>query len=233
METTRTEMVLGPPPVRDTVGASVYRRLREAILNGRIPMGARINEFELASAWQISRTPIREALQRLEAEGLVQATPGRGMVVPRLSAAEIEELYTLREALEGMAARRAAERTTTQFLAQLNTQLKNYGIAMKQENVAQLIAADGALHDVITQMAQNRRLEHAIQTTRLRMHQVNARSFRLKGRASKTFREMAKVVAAIRTRDATRAEVSIREHLASLRSDVVVSFDELLAAEPD
>lgn len=232
METTRSEMVLGPPPVRATVGSSVYRQLRDAILHGRIPMGTRINELELASAWQISRTPIREALQRLEAEGMVQATPGRGMLVPRLSSAEIEELYAVREALEGMAARRAAEHTTTQFLAQLNTQLKNYGIALKQENVEQLIAADSALHDAIAQMAQNRRLEQAIQTTRSRVHQVHARSFRLKGRASKTFREMAKVVAAIRTKNAARAEVSLREHLASLRSDVIASFDELMAIEP-
>jgi len=225
-------MVLGPPPVRDTIGASVYQRLREAILIGRIPMGARINELELASAWQISRTPIREALRRLEAEGLVQATPGRGMLVPRLSSTEVEELYALREALEGMAARRAAERTATQFLAQLNTQLKNYGVALKQEDIAQLVAADAALHDAIAQMAQNRRLEQAIQSARSRVHQVHARSFRLKGRASKTFREMAKVVAAIRTKDAARAEVSLREHLASLRSDVVANFDELTATEP-
>lgn len=232
METTRSEMVLGPPPVRDTIGASVYRRLREAILIGRIPMGTRINELELASAWQISRTPIRDALQRLEAEGLVQATAGRGMLVPRLSSAEVEELYAVREALEGMAARRAAERTTTQFLAHLNTQLKNYGVALKQEDVVQLVAADGALHDVISQMAQNHRLEQAIQTTRSRVHQVHARSFRLRGRASKTFRELAKVVAAIRTKDAARAEVSLREHLASLRSDVIANFDELMAAEP-
>lgn len=232
MHTTISEMVFGPPPVRDTIGASVYRRLREAILIGRIPMGTRINELELASAWQISRTPIREALRRLEAEGLVQAAPGRGMLVPLLSPADVEELYALREALEGMAARHAAERTTAQFLAQLNTQLKNYGVALKQEDIAQLVAADGALHDAIVQMAQNRSLEQAIQTARSRAHQVHARSFRLKGRASKTFREMAKVVAAIRAKNAARAEANLRDHLASLRSDVVTNFDELMATEP-
>lgn len=223
---------LGPPPVRDTIGASVHRRLREAILTGRIAMGARVNELELASAWKISRTPIREALRRLEAEGLVEAVPGRGMVIPLLSRNDVDDWYTLREALEGMAARRAAERASAQLLTPLNTQIKNYGAALKREEIAQVVAADSALHDAIMQMAQSRRLEQAIQTARLRVHPVHVRSFTLKGRAGKTFREMAKVVAAVRARDGSRAEASMREHLASLRSDVVASFDDVMVLEP-
>src|SRR5512145_2874593 len=104
-EDSRRSAVMGPPPVRETVAAAAYRQLREAILAGRIPMGDRINEAELAAEWGISRTPIRDALRRLEAEGLVQASPGRGMVVPVLTRADVEELYALRESLDGMAAR--------------------------------------------------------------------------------------------------------------------------------
>src|SRR3970282_1560073 len=92
------EGLLGPPPLRETIGNPVYRRLREAVLTGRIPMGERINELELAAAWKISRTPIRDALRRLGAEGLLQAAPGRGMVVPLLRRSDLEELYRLREA---------------------------------------------------------------------------------------------------------------------------------------
>jgi len=226
------EAILGPPPARETVSGGVYRRLREAILTGRVPMGARINELELAAAWKISRTPIRDALRRLEAEGLVEAAPRRGMVVPVLSRADVEELYTVREALEGIAARHAADRATASFLAQLNTLIKGYGAAAKQDDASQLAAADAALHDAIIEMAQNRRLQQAIQAARLRVHQVHVRSFRLRGRAGRTFREMAKVVAAIRARDGARAEAAMREHLASLRGDVAASFEELVAREP-
>jgi DNA-binding transcriptional regulator YhcF (GntR family) len=109
--------LLGPPPARETISTAVYRQLREAILTARLPMGTRINEVELASDWRISRTPIRDALRRLEAEGLVQSAPGRGMIVPVLARADVDELYTMREGLEGMAARLAAERATPQFLA--------------------------------------------------------------------------------------------------------------------
>lgn len=223
-------MELGPPPVRETVGAAVYRRLRDVLLAGRIPMGARINEVELAATWKISRTPIRDALRRLEAEGLVAASPGRGMVVPVLTPADVDGLYAVREALEGMAARRAAERATPQFLAQLNGLIKSYGTAVKQENLEQLVATDGALRDAITRMAQSDHLEQAIAAARLRVHHIHARSFRLRGRPGKTFREMAKIVAAIRTKNPPRAEAAMREHLAGLRGDVAAGIDDLLAA---
>lgn len=222
--------VLGPPPVRETIGAAVYRELREAILSARLPMGMRINEVELASDWRISRTPVRDALRRLEAEGLVQAAPGRGMIVPVPTRADVDELYVLREALEGMAARLAAERATPQSLAHLNLLLKAYGAALKNDDAAQLVLTDGALHDAVAQMAQNRRLEQAAQVARLRVHQVHVRTFTLKGRAGRTFREMATLVAAIRTRNASRAEASMRAHLTGLRADVAAAFDELVGA---
>jgi DNA-binding GntR family transcriptional regulator len=223
--------LLGPPPARETISTAVYRQLREAILTARLPMGTRINEVELASDWRISRTPIRDALRRLEAEGLVQSAPGRGMIVPVLARADVDELYTMREGLEGMAARLAAERATPQFLAQLNTLLKMYGAALKKDDTAQLLLVDGALHDAIAQIAQNRRLEEAIHVARLRLYQIHARSFALRGRAGRTFREMATLVAAIRTRNPSRAEASMRAHLASLRADVAGAFDELSAPE--
>ncbi len=231
MASEKRDLLLGPPPARETVSAAVYRQLREAILSARIPMGTRINELELASDWHISRTPIRDALRRLEAEGLVQAVSGRGTAVPMLTRADVEELYTLREGLEGMTARVAAERATPQFLGQLDTLIKTYGGARKKDDLGQLVAVDAALHDAVAQMTQNRRLEHAVQTARLRLHQVHARSFRLKGRAGKTFREMATLVAAIRTRNASRAEASMRTHLASLRVDISASFEELMTME--
>lgn len=221
--------LLGPPPARETIGAAVYRQLRDAILTARIPMGARINEAELASDWRISRTPIRDALRRLEAEGLVQAAPGRGMVVPILARSDVDELFAMLEGLEGVAARLAAERATPPFLAQLNTLLKTYGTALKRDDTAQLLLIEGALHDAIVQVTQNRRLEQAIQVARLRLYQIHGRSYALRGRAGRTFREMATLVAAIRTRNLLRAETSMRAHLSSLHVDIAAAFEELSA----
>ena len=225
----RSGTLLGPPPARETIGAAVYRQLREAILTGRIPMGTRINEAELASDWRISRTPVRDALRRLEAEGLVQPAPGRGMVVPILERSDVDELFTMLEGLEGMAARLAAEQATPPFLAQLNTMLKTYGAALKRDDTGQLLLLEGSMHDAIAQVALNRRLEQAIQVARLRLHQIRGRSYALRGRAGRTFREMATLVAAIRTRNPSRAETSMRAHLSSLHADIAAAFEELSA----
>jgi len=216
--------ILGTPPVRESVSAAAHRQLREAILRGQIAMGARINELELATAWKVSRTPIRDALRRLEAEGLVQAVPGRGVVVPTLSPADVDELYELREILEGRAARQAAERATAEFQAQINYLIKAFGAALKQGDVDQMIAIDLDLHSGIAAMAGNRRLERTIDAVRGQVHQFRLRSFRMKGRAAKSLREMAKLVAAVRARDAARAERSMQEHIASLRADLPEVF---------
>src|SRR5687768_11444608 len=86
--------------------------IREAIMDGRLEPGARLKEERLAQDLGISRTPVREALQRLNTEGLVQARPNRGTFVRAYEPAELDELYELRALLEGHAARRAAERLT-------------------------------------------------------------------------------------------------------------------------
>jgi DNA-binding GntR family transcriptional regulator len=214
----------GGPPARDTMGAAVYRQLREAILLGYLPMGARVNELELARAWQVSRTPIRDALRRLEAEGLVQAAPGRGMVVPVLGLADLDELYELREVLESRAARRAAQRATPEFHARLNGLIRAFGAAMKREDHDAMLRLDLEIHVAIAEMSGNARLDHALQTVRGQAHTIRARSFRVRGRAAKSLKEMARLVAAMRVRDGRRAEDAMREHVASLRADLPALF---------
>lgn len=98
------------------------RALREAILDGRLRPGQRLLQDRLAEMLGVSRTPIREALQRLEREGLVRSVGRQGMVVAQLAAQDIEEIYDVREVLEGLAARLAASRISQ---AQLNTLRKS------------------------------------------------------------------------------------------------------------
>ena len=85
-----------------------FQRLRQDIQEGRLPPGARIVEQEIAERLEISRTPVREALRRLEEAGLIMQAPHRGLVVGSLDAQAVSELYEMREALEGAAAEMAA-----------------------------------------------------------------------------------------------------------------------------
>jgi DNA-binding GntR family transcriptional regulator len=215
----RPTEIWGAPPEREPVSVTAYRLMRDAILGGHIPQGSRVNELELATAWKMSRTPIRDALRRLEAEGLVEAVPRRGMVVRRLDASDVEELYDLCEILEGLAARRAAQRASPPFLAELNGMIKAYGAALKQGDVERMLAVDDQLHRGIARAGGNPRLERAVEGVRAQLREVRLRALRGKGRATKSFREMAKMTAAIRGQDALRAEATMREHIASLRTD--------------
>lgn len=219
--------LLWTPPVRETVSAAAYRHLREAILQGQITMGTRINELELATAWRISRTPIRDAMRRLEAEGLVEGVAGRGVVVPRLSLADIDELYEVREVLEGRAARRAAERATPEFHSRFKVLIRAFGAAVKQGDLDRMFSIDSELHTGIAAMSGNSRLQRAIDTVRAQVHQIRLRSFHVKGRAAKSLREMAKLTASMRARDGSRAEAAMREHIASLRADLPVIFQQI------
>ena len=93
--------------------------IRQAILDGELPAGSRLKEDELAARLDVSRTPVREALRRLEAEGLVVHEAKRGAAVRAYSASELDDMYRLRAMLEGYAARRAAERMTPELAEQL------------------------------------------------------------------------------------------------------------------
>lgn len=211
---------IGMPPARETVSGAAYRLLREAILRGQIAMGTRINELDLATTWKVSRTPIRDALRKLEAEGLVQAVPGRGVIVPGISLGDADELYELREVLEGRAARRAAERAPADLHARLSGLIKSFGVALKQGDTERLEAVDTDLHAAIAAAAGNARLERSIEMVRAQVLQVRLRSMRHRVRAAKSFREMAKLTAAIHSRNGARAEAAMREHLTSLRADL-------------
>jgi len=210
--------------VRETVAAAAYRVLREAILQGQIAGGQRINELELATTWNVSRTPIRDALRRLEAEGLVHAVPGRGVVVPVLGLADADELYELREVLEARAAKRAAQQTGGDLHVRLNDLLRAFGAALKQSDLARMSQLDVTIHSTIAEASGSGRLQRAIETVCGQIHPIRQHSYRVRGRGAKSLREMAKLVAAIRAGDPARAEAAMREHIASVRADLPAIF---------
>jgi DNA-binding GntR family transcriptional regulator len=213
--------------MRETVSAAAYRRLRDALLKGQIEMGARINEVEIASAWGVSRTPIRDAIRRLEAEGLLRASPRRGVVVPVVSLGEMDELYEMREILEGRAARRAALRATRDDDDRLNALIRQFGAAVKAGDLDAVLDIDLGIHAGIAEASGAMHIQKAIESVAQQIHVVRARGLLLRGRAAKSLREMAKLVASIRARDAVRAERAMQEHIASLRSDLPEAFGAL------
>lgn len=147
------------PPAPD-LGRDAYERVKAAIREGTLPPGTRLTEAELVARLGISRTPIRQALTRLETEGLVSHEPRRGVVVSRPDHQQVIELYSIREVLEGTAARFAAQHASEAELEALTQLVAGEGRVL--DRPAELSAINLRLHALLHRAAHNRYLLRAL-----------------------------------------------------------------------
>lgn len=194
----------------------VYARLRAAILSGALAPGARLTELDLARQFGTSQAPIREALRRLEQEGLVRAFPRRGTYVTRLTAPEIEEVYSLRAELEAYAVRRYIERADRDALALPRRLLAELRDAAARDDQAALVEADLRFHRALCDGAGNDLLGQVWSLIDGRVRGMMAVGDLLSGDLRRIAELHLPLVAAIEARDTTRAEALIREHLRTI-----------------
>ena len=194
-------------------GTDIFRLLVEAIESGDLAPGTRLRETELAERFGVSRTPIREGLKQLEAQGLARHEPNRGMVIPVLDNDEINELYVIREVLEGTAARLAAQHATEAEIALLQDM-----VAADQErldDVEALIASNRGFHRRLTLASHNRYL--VAQMEHMKQYRLLLGGTTLGGaeRRAEAVAEHARLVEAIAARDTQKAEELARAHILS------------------
>ena len=146
------------PPLARTAGSAAAEVIRQAIIDGRAEPGQRLKEEELAQQLGISRTPIREALLMLQAEGLVETAPNRGATVRSYELSDLEDMYELRALLEGHAARRAATRIGAEELEQLRASCERFEQLVGGADVPALVSENAVFHDMILAAAGSDRL---------------------------------------------------------------------------
>jgi DNA-binding GntR family transcriptional regulator len=129
--------------------ARLYEILKERILSRELPPGTRLKLAELAAAFGVSSTPVREAIHQLEKDGFVETFPYRGSVVKQLSAKEISDIYEVRVALESLAVRLAANRLTDEQLKELVRHVDNYERSFKTGDRALGVESDLAFHELL------------------------------------------------------------------------------------
>jgi DNA-binding GntR family transcriptional regulator len=204
-----------------SLGNEAYQRLRDAIVRGECRPNQRLVEAELAEWLQVSRTPLREALARLAAEGLVLSRR-RGWVVREHTPDEIREIYEVRAALEGMAAFLASERATDEQLARIVT-LHGVGDEdLVRAPRARLVEINDAFHDAIVEAACNERLHHLVRQNREFFFNYRIAQVYTEDEARASLDGHAEVVSALRDRDGERAELTMRRHILEAR-DVTLS----------
>lgn len=206
-----------------TIADRVFQEIRQAIVEGGIPAGSKISEPELAKSYGISRGSLREAIGRLEACSLVVRKPNVGARVMTMSKEHLLEIYYVREALEGMAARLAAEAMTDDEIAELRRLLAQHKDQIEQDNGNTYMQKEGDLdfHYRLIQGSKNSRLigslcDDLYYQMRLYRYQYGMRSQRV-GRA---YIEHEHIVDAIAHRDGEMAELLMRSHIRSSRKNV-------------
>lgn len=206
--------VLQPIAIVSTA-EEAYRRLKQAIVDGDLAPGERLVERVLAQNMKVSRTPVREALQRLTSEELVMADGSRGLIVARLSADSVEHAYVLREVVEGLAARLACAQPHPELLKQLARSLAVMEDERRDPDV--LDAAHSQFHDTIADMSGN---PYLILTLR-NLQQFRTRMVSLDWitaqRVNASVPEHRLIYEAIESRNPSLAEERARAHVVATR----------------
>ncbi len=203
----------------DTEAGRVYRTLKRDILAREYAPGQPLAEIELAQRYGTSRTPLREALHRLDADGLVRIEPRRGAFVQDVTIADFLEVNELRAILEPYAARLAAPRINALEVARLQSDLAGIRSAHPDEDDARrLETLDTDVHAAIAQASGNTRLSRLIQSLDDMMEVMRVGDMRR--RHQETHESLGQILDALQARDADRAEALLRRHINDFRGAI-------------
>lgn len=207
-------------PLRDLV----LEALREAILNGTLKPRERLMEIQLAEDLGVSRTPVREALRKLELEGFIVMVPRKGAYVADLSIKDIADVFEIRIALEGLAAALAAERITDEELEEMERHLVEKAEAIKKQDMSKLIEVDTRFHEALYGASRNERLITIINNLREQIQRFRTSSLAMPGRMQQSLEEHRNIVEAIESRDAALARQTAQEHIENAESYMIESL---------
>jgi len=198
----------------------VYEAVKSMAVTYEIRPGERINEAELAHQLHVSRTPLREALNRLVMEGIVAFRPNRGFYIPHLEVGEVFALYEFRCALEAAAVRLACQRATPDDLGEVERFVRSSAAADDDGLGVHFLRLDEEFHERLARLSGNNEFLRALQNVNSRIHFVRWIDIQHGGRAQ-TQKEHMKIVRAIRNRDEGKAVELIENHISRRLSQIV------------
>jgi DNA-binding GntR family transcriptional regulator len=196
-----------------TLWEQVRDRLREDVLSGELPPGTVLSEASLARSFGVSRGPIREALGRLERDGLVTITPRRGAIVTELSREEFVDAYQVREALETLAIQLAVSKLSAADIARLRELHEEMVAHATRGEVNAFFEANAAFHSVFVSASGNQKLEEMYRLLMDQMGRYLARSLALRGSLDKSVAEHSAILEAVEAGDEVRATRLLADHI--------------------
>ena len=207
-------------PLRDVV----FNTLRQGILRGLLPPGLRLMEIQLAKQLGVSRTPVREAIRKLELEGLVVTIPRKGAEVAEITPKDLHDVLEVRCALEALAVELACQAITEEGLAELETYLDKFKTLVPTGDINALAECDVAFHDVIINSTNNKRLIQLLNNLREQMYRYRLEYLKDNSTHPLLIREHQKIIDCLQNRDSEGAKSVISEHINQQYEDVIQSL---------
>jgi len=196
-------------PLRDVV----FNTLRQAILRGELQPGERLLEIHLANKLGVSRTPIREAIRKLELEGLVLMIPRKGAVVAEITEKSLRDVLEVRRALEELAMKLACEKILDEEIEELKVAAKEFENALKTKDVTLFAEADVKFHDIIYRTTDNQRLIQLLYNLREQMYRYRVEYLKREDSHETLLAEHQHIIETLAKRDASEAVKAVCAHI--------------------
>jgi DNA-binding GntR family transcriptional regulator len=196
-------------PLRDVV----FETIREAIIKGVLKSGERLMENQLAEEMGVSRTPVREAIRKLELEGFVVVIPRKGAYVSEMSYKDVHEIYEIRAALESLACGLAAERATADEIEEMERYLVEENDYLYNEDILLTVKTDVGLHELIYKATRNEKIMGIMSNLKEHLYRLRSTSITLPGRKKRSLLEHQGIVEAISEREVELAQRLGQEHI--------------------
>ena len=196
-------------PLRDVV----FNTLRQAILKGELEPGERLMEIQLAERLGVSRTPIREAIRKLELEGLVHMVPRKGAEVASISEKSLREVLEVRRSLEELAIELACQKITAEQIKELEEAEVQFADAVQKGDAMTIAESDEHYHDVIYQATDNSRLVQILNNLREQMYRYRLEYIKDADKRQILVVEHEHIIRAVKNHNIPEAKQAMREHI--------------------
>ena len=210
---------------RKSLGEHVFDSLKQAIIRGNMTPGEWLVESHIADSLGISRTPVREAIHKLEREGLIERQPRGGFTVLGLTRDDIEETFGIRAVLEGYAARLAAIKHHENELAPLDKKIEEFEKCLQKKELSSLTRINTEFHELLYALSKSPKLVHMINGLTDQIYRFRQIILKETKMARISNEDHKKMLEFIRKRDADGVETLVREHIIRGQEMVLEAFD--------
>jgi len=197
----------------ELLNQKVYRVLKESIVKGFLEPGTKLLENRIAEEMQVSRTPVREAMQKLVAEGFVKTTPNQTMAVTEVSPEDVKEVLQIRGVLEGLAARIAAKKINRQEIDELGKLVAQMSLHVTEENLSSYCKVDDEFHDLILNICENKWIIQIRDNLGSFIYRFRIKSLSVPGRLKCSLKEHRAIMEALKKHDSVEADRLSQVHM--------------------